>query len=466
MQPGDGAPPTAPAPLPAPVGTPTPAPHPVSSPYHDTTGAICDGCSSCGNLFTGASNSYNGPRVWGDGEYLLWKIRNATLPPLTAVVPVGLLAVDITDTFQDKSGKPVTGLEVPVTGFVPVMILTNPQVAGGRTVEEGEHNGFRATVGFYLDSDQTCGIEGSGFSLNQRSYDFIATTGNSVNQFLVDTGFTRNTFLVTPGMNGAADTTSLLRSTNVFFVRQSSSTLTGSFSTNMWGAEINGVSGRCFVGCISFGGLIGARYVDFHEDLHVDNEVSLFRPTSPTTLGTAAAGVEPTPSTLPDPLNFGTLDTIQTRNRFYGGQIGADADINVGHFYFYARGKVALGEMHETINVDSHTLDVSGNLIPGGLLAAPTDNGTRSRNRICVLPEINVKLGYAITPNIRAFVGYDFLYISDVIRPGNQVELSQVNTQITVANSTNTITVNQPTIRFHDTDLWINGINFGLQLTF
>jgi hypothetical protein len=39
-----------------------------------------------------------------------------------------------------------------------------------------------------------------------------------------------------------------------------------------------------------------------------------------------------------------------------------------------------------------------------------------------VVPEVGVKVGYQVTPHLRAQVGYDFLYWSDVVRPGSQID--------------------------------------------
>jgi len=39
------------------------------------------------------------------------------------------------------------------------------------------------------------------------------------------------------------------------------------------------------------------------------------------------------------------------------------------------------------------------------------------------MPELNLKIGYDITPNLRAYVGYDFLFISSVVRPAEQIDL-------------------------------------------
>src|SRR6185437_12228081 len=88
--------------------------------------------------------------------------------------------------------------------------------------------------------------------------------------------------------------------------------------------------------------------------------------------------------------------------------------------------KLAMGDMHQVVNINGNTavsnaaLGVN-TLAPGGLYALPTNMGHFSRDQFAVIPEIGVNLGYQITNNVRAFVGYNLLYLSSVVRPGDQM---------------------------------------------
>src|SRR5204862_492234 len=66
----------------------------------------------------------------------------------------------------------------------------------------------------------------------------------------------------------------------------------------------------------------------------------------------------------------------------------------------------------------------------GGLLALPSNIGRYSRDRFAVLPEASINLGYQVTPWLRATAGYTFLYCSNVVRPGDQVNLAVNPTQL------------------------------------
>ena len=58
----------------------------------------------------------------------------------------------------------------------------------------------------------------------------------------------------------------------------------------------------------------------------------------------------------PQPLDvFQTRDRFDTINNFYGGQLGARAEYRMGAFFVAARGTVALGNMHESVEINGAT---------------------------------------------------------------------------------------------------------------
>ena len=102
---------------------------------------------------------------------------------------------------------------------------------------------------------------------------------------------------------------------------------------------------------------------------------------------------------------------------------------------------------------------------PGGLLALPGSNiGRFSKDRFAVVPEVGLNLGYQVTESVRAFVGYDFLYLSDVVRAGNQID-TRVNTnqlqRPMVAGGPTA-----PAFTFNGSDFWAQGLNFGLEFRY
>jgi hypothetical protein len=411
-----------------------------------------------------------GPRFYANADYLLWRVRQAPIPNTASTLPVGLLFVNTADLQQNGFNGPVTSAFPPIIGYAPVSIMNNPTPVG--TLDPGEQNGARITAGYWFDCDQTCGIEASAFFLERKGSGFSASSGNSINQFLIDTGFQRNLVLVEGGAVRGIENTF-----PIFFVRQATSSLVASAHNELWGGEVSGRVTCLHFGCLSVGGLLGFRYFDFHEDLGVTDNIHLFAPPGvplTTADNPVGNGVGITRAVSQD-LTFLTNDLVKTFNRFYGAQVGADVDICFGGFFLNLLGKVAVGNMHQTVEIGSTTSVINNDpLAPpptqpghnGGLLFAPDDVGQHNRDRISFIPEFGLKVGYCFCGWMRAYVGYEGMFVSNVVRPGNQSDVATIKTQIQVAGNTNTIDVSQPTFRFKESELWINGVSFGLEFRY
>src|SRR5205814_2326867 len=116
-----------------------------------------------------------------------------------------------------------------------------------------------------------------------------------------------------------------------------------------------------------------------------------------------------------------------THNRFYGGQVGANAEVRRGRLSLEGRAKVALGVTNQTIDVNGfQTITTPAGVtsqFTGGLPALPTNIGHFTQNRFSVVPDVGVRVGYYLSDNVRVYVGYDLLYWSSVVRPGDQIDL-------------------------------------------
>src|SRR5439155_11013730 len=153
---------------------------------------------------------------------------------------------------------------------------------------------------------------------------------------------------------------------------------------------------------------------------------------------------------------------------FHGGQLGLAGERNWGRVSLDVRASVALGDTHQTLDIDGGQLRARPGATPmvfrGGLLATGPNLGHFTSDRFSVVPEATVNLGFWVTPAVRLYAGYNFLYWSNVIRPGDQidrvVDVTFVpNPPLGVVPSGQ----NHPQPLFRQSDLWVHGIQVGCE---
>jgi hypothetical protein len=228
-------------------------------------------------------------------------------------------------------------------------------------------------------------------------------------------------------------------------------------TAQLWGAELNVVRGRFATDCFAADWLVGFRYLGLEEGLTIAQ--------SSTLLAGGTSGFNGMLVLSPNLITIG--DSVQTRNEFYGGQVGAQAELEWHGLFLYAMGKIALGYDHETIAIaggSSLTSPVTGvtQRVPGGLLALANNIGMTSRDTFAVVPEVNINVGYQITKTLRAYAGYSLLYISDVVRPGDQLSRNVNPTQIPTSLAFGPrVGAPAPVLDTNHSDFTAHGLNVG-----
>jgi Putative beta barrel porin-7 (BBP7) len=173
---------------------------------------------------------------------------------------------------------------------------------------------------------------------------------------------------------------------------------------------------------------------------------------------------------VPQPLTTGVgniivVDNFHTRNEFYGGQIGIDAEWRWRRWFLGGTGKLAIGDMHQMVDIDGATTFVNGpnpGTARGGFLALPGANlGTYTRDTFAVVPELGLKVGFYLTERLRFSVGYSVLYASSVVRPGDQID-TNINPSYIPRNGPPQGPV-LPAFAFKATDFYAQGVNFALE---
>jgi hypothetical protein len=101
---------------------------------------------------------------------------------------------------------------------------------------------------------------------------------------------------------------------------------------------------------------------------------------------------------------------------------------------------------------------------PGGLLALSSNIGSHSRDIFTVVPEVRLQLAYDVGPRLRLHAGYDFLYWSQVLRAGDQIDLV-VNPDLLPPALPGAFPL-RPAFTFQGSSFWAQGIDLGLELRF
>ncbi len=364
-------------------------------------------------LLDGLVPGRGGPCFWASAEYLLWWVKNEPLPTplLTTGNPAGINPGALND---------------PETRTL----------LGGGSQGFGAFSGFRAVIGGWLDACQTFGLEGTFFFLGQNS------AGSSV---------TSNTAGVPPLYIPYVNPLVAPPAQAAFPLNLpgAQTTVSESTSSRLWGLELRGLYNIYRNGSVHAEALAGFRYLNLHEGLDFTPTITV-----PNFAGFSATGS----------LN----DSFSTSNQFYGAEIGARAGVRYGRFTADVFGTLSLGGTHEVVSIagsktSSTTIPGFGSFggsLPGGFFAEPSNIGQQSKNVFAVAPEVGLQLGYQFTQHLRGFVGYNFLYISNVVRPGNQLD-STVN--LTQFGGTPPVGPARPAPLFNQSDFWAQGLTFGLE---
>jgi hypothetical protein len=321
-------------------------------------------------------------------------------------------------------------------------------------LDYGAFNGLRLNLGGWLDQDRRFGVEAGGFALEHRAVGFSAQ-GDATGQ----------PFLATPFVNAVTG------HQNVYFISQNfadpalTALLTGSVgvvsSTSLWSWEISGVANLARTTAWNVDFLGGFRQTSLRENFSYVTTASNIVPGG-------AALFQLTP--LDPGFSVTTFDGIATRNTFNGAQLGARVDRQWGRLSVDVVGKLGLGSMHEAVNIQG--LTTTNAPLPvtqavGGIYAQQSNIGTFNRDVFAVIPEVGVNLSFQLKPSVIARVGYTFLYMSNVVRPGDQID-PQINVnRVPIDPAFGTPGgPNRPAFDVRTTGFWAQGINLGLEFRF
>lgn len=171
---------------------------------------------------------------------------------------------------------------------------------------------------------------------------------------------------------------------------------------------------------------------------------------------------------IPAGTTFDVTDQFDTENLFHGLEVGLRYSWQRKRWTWEANGRVAAGYVHQEAYINGNTtITVPGQPSldqPYGILASSSNIGSYERDRFGVLSQVQLQLSYRIATNWKLNLGYTFLSINNVARPGDQMDLFVNGTQIdpNVAD----VPPARPTFDWESDAFYLHGLNAGFEFSF
>lgn len=372
-------------------------------------------------------------RNWVTVDYLYWWVQGSQTPPLITTSPDG--------TPLNQAG-----------------ILGQPGTAilfGNTRVDDDGRSGGRLRFGRWLDDCGSVGFSGEFFGLENASSNYVINSDGS--PILARPFFDASTNMQNRQIDAYPG---VIQGGKVVDTRSS-----------LIGAGASGLCNlsRCCwccndVDCDGCGHSYGmSRRVDFvmgYRFLRLDDDFSFNE-----------SAVITNPNALMIPVAAGTRldvnDTFETENIFNGGELGLQWQRRSGRWSLDVLTKVALGNTRQKLYINGQTLvnvpGVSPATVEGGFLALPTNIGSYTRDQFSVIPEFDINLGFALNEHLRVRFGYTFIYWTNVLRATEQIDTVINPTQFPLAGGL--VGPARPAPLLNDSDIWIQGLNAGLEFT-
>lgn len=358
-------------------------------------------CPSDGCCFSNCC-CYNANRnhMWFSAEYLLWQFSRPNTP---ALVTTG----SANDLIPTALGQPNTRV----------------LYGDGGSFSNFIHSGGRFDLGFWFPGcEDEWGLELGALFLAPRTTTFSANSGVLGRPFLNVTN--PPSFQDSEPINGFAGTTGSVRI---------------DYTSELWGVEANLRHKLCCNDRFRLDMLAGFRNLNLKESITINENLAF------------------------DENSNQITDRFATSNNFYGGQFGLDGEYRFCNRWFIGGTlKLAFGEAYQSVNI-AGTQVLNGTPYNSGVFANYTTNsGSYSRNAFCFVPEATLKFGVDITERLRLFVGYNFLFMSNAVRPGDAIDPT-INTSLQMPGGATSGTPARPVFVFRNSDFWAQGMTAGLE---
>lgn len=187
----------------------------------------------------------------------------------------------------------------------------------------------------------------------------------------------------------------------------------------------------------------GYRYMELSEDLSVSED--LVDPNIPATIH--------------------AFDRFDTNNQLHAAELGLIAEFEAERWSCDLDLKLALGLSRQSVNIQGSTnttaMGVPASYV-GSLFAQSSNIGQHDRDKFAIVPQLGMTVGYRIFDQLKLFAGYRMLYWSDVVRPGDQMDLAINPTLIPPAMPPGT-GPQRPHFEFQEQSFFAHALSLGLE---
>lgn len=368
-----------------------------------------------------------GIRLWVEADFLYLWTKNSPLP--VALATTG----STSDPVPAALGQPHTSV-----------------LFGKESIHNGALSGFRIAALSWIGCNQDYAIEGSGFYLPEKTKDVFSTSSSSV----LGVPFNDVAPFPLPANHGgwmlstAGQTAVLLGFSPIGAL----GSINIDSSTQLWGAELDGLYRFFSKPSFRLSVLGGISYTDLKESL----EMKYYSSNTPQQVFKTAY----------------LKDYFGTHNEIFAAQLGLRSEWSDHWLFVSVLAKIGLGAALERSYIHGTFSDPVPNLYytygrgsSGGIFAQPTNSGKHSQVRFEAIPSATVRFGFNIIRDLRISVGYDILFLSNVVRPGDQID-EKINETQAGPNGGTTPTLTgpaRPEAHMKITNYWAQGINAGIE---
>lgn len=354
--------------------------------------------------------------TWVRTEALLWWFRSMPTPPLAT-------------TSSNPSDLGVLGAPTTQTLF------------GGDDVHLPMKIGGKMTIGSWLHPSEAFGVEVSYMFLVNHSRWYH---GQSDSSWLLARPF----FNVLDGRQDSA----LVANPDIpeFDIFRHPGELIIETPGRLSSFELNGVTNCCRGAYGRIDWIYGFRYLFLGEGINI-NELFQVPDDSPELPG----------------YKYSLNEGFAAKNYVYAPQVGVRTENRWGCLKLNCELKVALGWNHLAAKLESEaweTVNGRTQFLDGGLLVVKSNQGNYNDDTCIVVPEVGVRLAWEIKDHISLTAGYNLLFLSNVWRPGDMIDL-RVNPNL-IPPIQNPQQPYLPAFEPKQSSFWAQGVTMGIEVRY